>query len=65
MRIILILLVLALTACGGGQAVAPVGTYNKQVKKTYKPAKAPSFYTVKKVILYFRSVGVMVMTIKP
>ena len=48
MRIVLILLVLALTACGGGQAVAPVGTYNKPAKKSIQSVKAPAIYTVKK-----------------
>jgi len=48
MRIVLILLVLALTACGGGQAVAPVGTYKKPTKKSTKVVKAPAIYKVKK-----------------
>jgi lipoprotein NlpD len=48
MRIVLILLFLALTACGGGQAVAPVGVYSKPGQKSSKPTKAPSSYTVKK-----------------
>lgn len=48
MRIVLILLVLALTACGGSQAVAPVGAYKKPTKKSTKIVKAPAIYTVKK-----------------
>lgn len=51
MRLILILLFMSLTACGGGQAVAPVGSYGAKskptvVKKTY--AKPPAIYKVKK-----------------
>ena len=42
------LFVLALTGCGGSQAIAPVRTYNKQVKSTYKVAAPPVFYIVKK-----------------
>jgi len=48
MRIVLVLLVLALTACGGGQAVAPVGTYKKPIKKSTKAVTAPAIYTVKR-----------------
>ncbi len=48
MRIVLILLVLALTACGGSQAVAPVGAYKKPIKKSTTIVKAPAIYTVKK-----------------
>ncbi|OUR88352.1 hypothetical protein A9Q92_02910, partial [Methylophaga sp. 42_8_T64] len=48
MRIVLILLVLALTACGGGQAVAPVGTYKKPIKTSTKAVTAPAIYTVKR-----------------
>ncbi len=39
MRIVLTLLFLALTACGGGQAVAPVGVYSKPGQKTSKSTK--------------------------
>ncbi|PHS68761.1 MAG: peptidase M23 [Methylophaga sp.] len=51
MRIILILLLISLTACGGGQAVAPVGVYGAKakpavIKRTY--SKPPSIYKVKK-----------------
>jgi lipoprotein NlpD len=48
MRIVLILLFLALTACGGGQAVAPVGIYSKQYSKSTKSTTPPKVYTVKK-----------------
>ena len=48
MRIVLILLILALTACGGGQAVAPVGTYKKPIKTSTKAVTAPAIYTVKR-----------------
>jgi lipoprotein NlpD len=49
MRFGLILLVLTLTACGGGQAVAPVGVYNsKQYSKSTKSSTPPKVYTVKK-----------------
>jgi lipoprotein NlpD len=48
MRIVLILLFLALTACGGGQAVAPVGIYSKQSSKSTKSTTPPKVYTVKK-----------------
>lgn len=48
MRTLLVLLFLALTACGGGQAVAPVGTYSKQAKKINKTVKPPTIYIVKK-----------------
>jgi len=39
---------LALTACGGSQAVAPVGSYKPYSKKSNKPIKAPTVYNVKK-----------------
>ncbi|MBL4638180.1 MAG: peptidase M23 [Gammaproteobacteria bacterium] len=48
MRIVLVLLILALTACGGGQAVAPVGTYKKPIKTSTKAVTAPAIYTVKR-----------------
>jgi lipoprotein NlpD len=62
MRIILILLILALTACGGGsKAVAPVGSYGNKAKVTESkatqsktrqtrpsPSKPPTVYKVKK-----------------
>ncbi len=62
MRLILILLILALTACGGGsKAVAPVGVYGNntnvaQTKATQsktrqsrsRPSKPPTIYKVKK-----------------
>jgi len=48
MRIVLILLFLALTACGGGQAVAPVGVYSKYSSKSTKSTTLPKIYTVKK-----------------
>lgn len=50
-RLILIPLVLALTACSGGQAVAPVGSYNskaKTVQTKQVQSKAPISYKVKK-----------------
>ncbi len=37
-----------LTACGGGQAVAPIGTYSATNKAKFKQLKTPSFYKVKK-----------------
>ncbi len=39
---------LALTACGGSQAVAPVGSYKPYSNKSNKPIKPPSVYKVKK-----------------
>ncbi|RKZ88732.1 MAG: peptidase M23 [Gammaproteobacteria bacterium] len=62
MRIVLILLILALTACGGGsKAVAPVGVYGSKANATQSkatqpktrqsrptPSKPPSVYQVKK-----------------
>ena len=49
MRILLVLVILSLTACGGGQAVAPVGSYGSS-SSSYKSTKshAPSIYKVKK-----------------
>lgn len=54
MRTLLVLLFLALTACGGGQAVAPVGTYSKQAKKINKTVKPPTIISLKKGIPYFQ-----------
>ena len=60
MRIVLILLILALTACGGGsKAVAPIGSYggitapskatqSKARQTRPRPSKPPSVYKVKK-----------------
>ena len=62
MRIVLILLILALTACGGGsKAVAPVGSFGNNAKVTEQkatqaktrqsrssPSKLPSVYKVRK-----------------
>jgi len=49
-RLLLVLLMLLLTACGGGQAVAPIGNYGYTSKAKVKgsPSKAPSSYKVKK-----------------
>lgn len=52
MKLIVILLVMVLTACGGGRAVAPVGSYDNSPKKytstTRSSTKPPVIYTVKK-----------------
>lgn len=57
MRFVLILLILALTACGGGgKAVAPVGNFGGNAKATqakatqakHRPSKPPAIYKVKK-----------------
>jgi len=43
--ILLLLLITTLTACGGGRAVAPVGSYDSTKRKISTP---PSYYTVQK-----------------
>ena len=48
MKLLLALLILCLTACGGGQAVAPIGSYGSKAKASQSKAKAPSVYKVKK-----------------
>ncbi len=49
MRIfIVLLLTVFLTACGGGHAVAPVGSFGYNTKSKSSPSKAPSVYKVKK-----------------
>lgn len=47
-KLFLLLLVLLLTACGGGNAVAPVGSYGGYNKSKIGSAKAPSVYKVRK-----------------
>jgi len=49
MRFLLVFLIVLLTACGGGQAVAPIGKYdNKSKAKVTQTTKAPKFYKVRK-----------------
>jgi len=48
MRILLVLSVLLLTACGGGQAVAPIGSYGHTSKAKVSKTKAPNIYKVRK-----------------
>jgi len=48
MRLFIVLVVMLLTACGGGQAVAPVGTYSQTHKAKVKNVKTPSYYKVRK-----------------
>lgn len=50
MRILLISLMLLLTACGGGKAIAPVGSqgYTKTPQAKYAPTKPPTVYKVRK-----------------
>jgi len=48
MRILLVFCILLLTACGGGQAVAPIGSYGKASKAKVSQTKAPYSYKVRK-----------------
>lgn len=51
MKLLLILLMLLLTACGGGKAIAPVGSQGyttKAPQAKYIPAKPPTIYKIKK-----------------
>jgi len=48
MRVLLVLFVLLLTACGGGQAVAPIGSSGYTNKAKVSKTKAPYIYKVKK-----------------
>lgn len=48
MKFLLTLLILLLTACGGRQAVAPVGSYGYKSHTRTSPSKPPSVYKVKK-----------------
>jgi lipoprotein NlpD len=48
MKFLLTLLILLLTACSGGQAVAPVGSYGYKSQTRTSPSKPPSVYRVKK-----------------
>jgi len=48
MRILLVFFILLLTACGGGQAVAPIGSYGQSSKAKVSQSKAPNVYKVRK-----------------
>jgi len=49
MRFLLVLLLMVLTACGGGShAVAPIGSYSNSSKSISSHSKAPTVYKVRK-----------------
>ncbi|NOQ93822.1 MAG: LysM peptidoglycan-binding domain-containing protein, partial [Methylophaga sp.] len=48
MRFLLVFLIVLLTACGGGHAVAPIGKHSQSNKAKVTQIKAPSFHKVKK-----------------
>lgn len=50
MRILLLSIIVLLTACGGGRAVAPIGNsdYSKAPQVKYASSKPPTIYKVKK-----------------